>query len=438
MSSQHRHAGAQGAGAAALSSRVRLVLAAGVLGLLLGVLWGAADVPRYTASAGVLLSGDGGAPASEVELEAAVQLAASERVASRAAGLLGGDVSGADLLSEIAASADPGAGVVTIEAESDSPDFAAAAANGYALALTRVGGKRYELGAEATIPDGPSENRSTLWWGLGGLLAGLAIGGAGVALRDRLRSQGRGPGAVFADESMPVPPVPYVLRLGVPGEVLRREGGRIETDPDEAGHLDELAARLGIGEEDGPRRLAVLDADDDDGALVVASALAIAAGGRGLRAIVVESDLGSPALAALLDLPATPGLAEYLRGDAGPRDVLRSVRVRAGEGSGSSQLTCLPAGEAHGDEVDDERLAALIERLGRVYDLVLVSGTRVGGGAEAATVAELTDGAVLVASAVGDGPAAIRRAVEALGEANIPASVLTRSGSAQSRPQSPL
>ncbi|MFN8152457.1 MAG: hypothetical protein U0R24_15205 [Solirubrobacterales bacterium] len=356
-------------------------------------------------------------------------------MASRAAGLLGGDVGGADLLSEIDASADPGAGAVTIEAESDSPDFAAAAANGYALALTRVGGKRYELGAEATIPDGPSQNRSTLWWGLGGLLAGLALGAAGVALRDRLRSEGREPGAAVADESIPVP---FVLRLGVPGEVVRREGGRVETDAGEAGHLDELAARLGIAGDGAPRRLAVLDADDDDGALVVASALAIAAGGRGLRAILVESDLGSPALAALLGLPATPGLAEYLRGDAGPRDVLRSVRVRAGDGSRSSQLTCVPAGEADGDGVDDERLAALIERLGRVYDLVLVGGTRVGGGAEAATVAALTDGVVLVASAAGDAPAAIRRAVGALGEANIPAAVLTRSGAAQSRPQSPL
>lgn len=455
MSSQHRHAGVAGAGAATLPAPVRAVLAAAIAGLLAGVLWGVADAPRYTATATVLVSGDGGAPATDTELGAAVQLAGSERVASRTAILIGGDVGGADILSDVEVSADPGAGAVRIAADSESPDFAAAAANGYALALTKVGGKRFELGSEATIPDSPSENRSAPLWGLFGLLAGTALGFGGVALRDRRAraggeaEPGSADGAAMAGpEAGGRPasfagadalPVANVVELGAPGDLLRFEGGRVETDPEAGRGIAALAARLAIGADDGPRVLTFIDGDEAGGALAVASSLAIAAGGMGVRAIVVESDVASPALAALLDLPATPGLIDYLRGDAAPRDVLRSVRVRPGEGSsGATQLTCVLAGEAEGDGIDEERFAALIERLARVYDLVLVCGPPVADGAAAVAVAAPSEGVVLVASAAGDVALAFREAVGRLGETPVRVGVLTGSGAAQSRPQSAL
>ena len=290
-------AGARAAGGAALSPRVRAIVAIGLLGLLLGFLWGIADVPRYTASASVLVTSKGGEPAGEAELEAAAQLAQSAEVAAPAAGLIGGDVAGADLLSDIDVAADPSAGAVRIDADSDSPDFAAAAANGYALALVEVGGKRYEEGAQASIPDSPSEDRSAPLWALIGLLAGLLLGFAVTAVRSRTAgaepAKPRPKAAPSAGES------PAALaRLGDPARLLVRSGEASEFNPAALGDLAAAAAALGLDDADGPRRVAAVGVGAGGGALEVLVGLAVLAGERGLRTILVEADLDAPVLAA--------------------------------------------------------------------------------------------------------------------------------------------
>ncbi len=47
-----------------------------------------------------------------------------------------------------------------VSATSESPDYAAAAADGYAEALVKVEGDPLALGASASIPTTPFENRS--------------------------------------------------------------------------------------------------------------------------------------------------------------------------------------------------------------------------------------------------------------------------------------
>lgn len=433
-----RRAGGTPAGAA-LSGRARAVIAMGLVGMLLGFLWGVADVPRYSAAATVLVTGEGGAPAEGAELGAAAQLAESAKVAERAAGLLGDDVAGADLLSDITASTDPGAGAVRIEAEADSPDFAAAAANGYALALVEVGGKRYEQGARASIPGSPSENRSAPLWALLGLIVGLLAGAGLVALRAR--------GGTSREASVPMAApeprlaedafgAPVLASFAEPSVLLDRGGGREpELAAAAAGTFVGLADDLGIGT-GGPRRLAVLDVAAGDGSLEVLIGLAVAADERGLNAIAVEGDLDEPALAALLGARSAPGLSDYLRGSAGPREVLRSAPVRAG--GERVALVCVPAGEPADlpEGVDGERFAGLMERLPRVYDLVLVSAPPVGDGTDAGAISALCDGVVLVSADDEGAGERIAAAVESLAGSRLLGGVLTGSPSAQSRPQS--
>ena len=435
--------GARAATTAALSARARTVIAAGLAGLLLGFLWGVADVPRYTASATVLVSGGGGAPAADAELGAAAELAAGAEVADRAAGLLGGDVSGADLLSEIEASADPSAGAVRIEAEADSPDFAAAAANGYAMALVDVGGKHYGEGAAADIPGAPSANRSALGWSLIGLLAGLLAGLAAVAIAGRRRAAYSEPSAPWTEPASRLPVrgaedgfngAPILARIADPAGLIGGGDEAIEIDRAGARIFADVAAELRLDEPDqAPRRLAVLEPATGEGALAVVFGLAVAAADLGLRAIVVEADLDEPALASRIGVRARPGLRDYLRGTAGPRDVLRSVPV--GVGGERAALVCVPAGESGGpppEGVGGERFAALIRRLPRAYDLILLCGPPVGRGAEAAAIARLMDGVVLVAADEGEAGPRIADAVAALGDASLLGAVLV----AQSRGQS--
>ncbi len=439
--------GAAAAASAALSPRARALIAAGLVGLLLGFLWGVADVPRYTASATVLISG-GGAPAEAAELAAATELAAGAEVADRAAGLLGGDVAGADLLSEIDATADPSAGAVRIEAEADSPDIAAAAANGYAAALVDVGGKRYSAGGAAAIPGAASEDRSALLWSLLGLLAGLLAAAAAVAIAGR---RGRAPRPEPETEPAPGPesafrfpahqpeprPAPepagaaVLAQIADPAALVNVSDGVVTIADADADAFADLAAELRLADPDqAPRRLALLEPAAGVGALAVVIGLAITAAELGRRVIVVEADLDEPALARRIGVAPVPGLREYLRGSAGPRDVLRRVPVDVRERR--LGLVSVPAGDpgpAPPEGIGGDRFAALIGRLPRAYDLVLISGPAIDRGPDAAAIARLSDAVVLVAEAAGE---ARSRAAEALAGTPLIGLVLTAQSGGQS------
>ena len=197
-----------------------------------------------------------------------------------------------------------------------------------------------------------------------------------------------------------------------PEEAVRVEGDRrIALRSAGEGPLERLAGALDLGGEDGPRTVAVAGASDRGGSVAVAAVIGALAADRGMRAAVVDADLEAPALAALLELEEDPGLGEYLVGDASPRDVLRTVRASLDDGE-ERLLICVPAGTAGGDEdgVEGPRFQGLVERLPRVYDLVVFAApplTADRGGA----MPELVDASILVA---GPGPVQAERAGEAV------------------------
>lgn len=451
-------------GSGALGPGLRAVIAAGLVGLLAGFLWGVADVPRYTAAAAVVVSPRGDGEIDSAELDRYASLGKSSKVAAKAAAILGGDVPGGDLLSEVSVVPSTASGGLLVRASADAPDIAAATADGYAQALVAVGGKRLEAGAAATLPEAPSENRSALLWSALGLLAGLLLGAAGVAAISRLAagSARREPdgvadvppataerdlapaGAHVAEPEPEEQPPAVEDAFGVPmiagpldprGPAQRAEGA-LWLDPAAAGAIDELIEELGIDDEDGPRTIAVLEAGAGEGADAVMIGLAIAAGELGLRAIAVEADLADPTLAQAAGVAASPGLRDYLDGGAGPRDVLRSARV--GGGAGATPLVCVPAGTSGPDPssaLGGPRFAALLDRLSRVYDVVLLSGPPASEGRDAAALADRVDGVVLVAADSPGAPERIAAAVEEISRENLIAGVLTRPEPSQARPQ---
>jgi Mrp family chromosome partitioning ATPase len=122
----------------------------------------------------------------------------------------------------------------------------------------------------------------------------------------------------------------------------------------------------------------VLLSGEGDAASVAAIGLGSAAAAAGRRTIVVECDLAEPRLAAQLGLSAAPGVHEYLRWEAEPRDVLQPV-VLAGPAATAARdpLICICAGRpAHKAEtlLGLQSFAHMIGKLRGAYELVLVTG----------------------------------------------------------------
>lgn len=116
----------------------------------------------------------------------------------------------------------------------------------------------------------------------------------------------------------------------------------------------------------------------------VALGLAASATADGRRVALLECDLASPGLAGLLGLSATPGLHEYLRGEAEAAQILQSL-VLAGPASGraTEPLACIVAGEPEPEPaalLDSDRCIHATGKLRRAYDLLVIDGPPTGPG----------------------------------------------------------
>jgi tyrosine-protein kinase len=111
---------------------------------------------------------------------------------------------------------------------------------------------------------------------------------------------------------------------------------------------------------------------------LVARGLATVEAAGGQRVCLLECDLSRPAAAAELGLAETPGLHEYLRGEAEPPQILQSL-VLAGPASAeaTAPLTCIVAGgflPSPASVLASERCADAIAMLRRAYDLLVIEG----------------------------------------------------------------
>lgn len=379
----------------------RTVLVLTLIGTAVGFAWGIADRPVYRATATVAVESDSQG-ADRARLERFAQRGESAAVARRAAAILGRDVPGADLLADVSVEPGPAGGFLVVAAEADAPDVAVAAADGFARALVAVEGDPLALGAAPTVPAGPAEDRPAGLWAAIGALAGLLAGLLAVAATRRRRGAPAAPGAASRQPT----PADRVVDFGS-GLLADAGSGALAVAPPALADAGMLADRLGLRSGTGPRSLAVVPVGASAPAVELAATLAIAAAGAGRRALVVESDLDEPVLADRLGVEPEPGLAEYLAGDAAPRDVLRAIAaVPAG-------FACVPAGSGVAAGLPGPRFADLAARLARAYDFVAHVTPPVDGRDDGA-VAALFDDVVVVAGPA-DGAAELDRAVERLG-----------------------
>ena len=435
------YAGGRMSVGAALGARVRAIVAVALLGMLIGFAWGLADEPTYGATATVVLAKTpGNAEKADLKLARYADIARSSEVAAIAAANLGDDVPGADLLSDLSVAPAPNGVALRLTASAGQPDFAVAAANGYAEALVESAGKDesgkpLELGAAAVLPDGPSENRSALLWALIGLGGGLLIALLGVAILGRRRRSPR-PGPAIAESRREAPErledifgAPLLASIADPEDGLGvGPRGRLAVGEPVASDYADLAAEIVRSDPDGPRTLAVLAPAGGEDAISVAIGVSVAASRAGLRVLLVEADLAAPALADLVRVEPGPGLGDYLGGLVGPRDVLRNVRV-GGAAAERTSIACVPAGErgpAIPRTVAGERFDDLVERLPKVYDLVVLIAPPILSDQDSVIVARAAGGVLVVSPAADPATAPeLGRAAARLAGANVLGTVST-------------
>lgn len=121
------------------------------------------------------------------------------------------------------------------------------------------------------------------------------------------------------------------------------------------------------------RVLAIVGEGEAPAVAAIGIAAAASAGGRGT--ILVDCDLARPRLAGSVGLAASPGLHEYLRWEAEPRDVLQPVALAGSGAAGASHLVCVCGGRPAAKTetlLGLQSFAHMVAKLRGAYELVLL------------------------------------------------------------------
>jgi capsular exopolysaccharide synthesis family protein len=144
----------------------------------------------------------------------------------------------------------------------------------------------------------------------------------------------------------------------------------------------------------GLRTLVVTSALPQEGKTVIAANLAISFAREGIRVLLIDADLRRPAMHRLFGVARSPGLAQALANSATVESSIRATSV-----SGLSILACgsLPTNPT--ELIRGTRMRELLETIGASYDLVIIDTPPVLPVADAAIIAAVSDGVLMVVRA---------------------------------------
>lgn len=258
-----------------------------------------------------------------------------------------------------------------------------------------------ELVAVANPPPLDSDPEVTRYAAVGGgagLLAGLLIalvlrrsrGGAKVRRRNEIE-------AVEAFYGAPLLASVAKTDALASGPVLPHELPRVQVEA--FGMLAAAIRHFDIGTD--IRSLLITSAKPGDGKSTVAFNLSsvLAAGGR--RALLIETDLRLPTLAAKLGLPAGAGLADILAGDAEVDEVITQITVTPAHRHHRRMLDVVVAGRTRippAELLESERMADLLMWAEQRYDLIVLDTAPMAVVADGISLLRRVDAALVVGS----------------------------------------
>jgi capsular exopolysaccharide synthesis family protein len=241
----------------------------------------------------------------------------------------------------------------------------------------------------AEVPTNPVSPRKSLAIVLGVVL-GLVLGIGGAVLREALNRRIRGEDDAAA-----------IARAPVLGSIVEDPQAKsnplvVVNDPDSvaAEAYRRLRTNLRVLRADhGVRSFVVSSAVASEGKTVIVANLGVALAQAGSRVVLVDADLRRPMLADVLGLPSTLGLTSVLADNVPVQAALQSWRD-------GLPLEVLASGwrpSNPSELLESPRFAAVLGALMERVDVVLVDAPALLSVADAAILARLTSGMILVA-----------------------------------------
>lgn len=225
----------------------------------------------------------------------------------------------------------------------------------------------------AVTPLAPSNNTGSRLIALA-TAAGLAFGAALAVLLDLLDRRFRYPEQVTRE-----------LGLSVLGVVPRIDDGRGRQSAERAAQIVEAfrALRLNVRYAAPHQHVAlgITSPGSGDGKSLIASNLALAFAQGGWKTVLIDADVRRGQLNGTFDLPASPGLVEYLEGTSLLSEVVHPTQ--------HDNLWVVPGGQRHRrapELLATARLPQLLAALGAEHDAIIVDTPPLGAGTDAYAV----------------------------------------------------
>ena len=261
----------------------------------------------------------------------------------------------------------------------------------------------------ASLPYRPATPRVPLNLALG-VLMGLGCGVALAALRElrdsRLherfeveRTVGFPVLAVIPQLRGPGPVLPAVTQDQLPPRREHRSARALRDANVTLEAFRALAVDLkfagGLPTSGGPIAIAVTSSTRGEGKTMTACNLALTRASHGVRTLLIDADIRGAGVAAFFKSP-TPnyGLSDLLAGSADYATVCTQLRVQ-----GRDTLSIIPAGSPtpHSAELlESVEMRRLLEEAKQHYDLIVIDTPPLTGVTDAAAIASIVDGVILV------------------------------------------
>jgi Mrp family chromosome partitioning ATPase/capsular polysaccharide biosynthesis protein len=281
-----------------------------------------------------------------------------------------------------------------------------------------------------TTPNGPRTLRNTIL----GLVLGLTLALLAAFGRDVLDRRLRGAGQIGEQLGWPI--LGHVRDAVFTAPVFFSPNGKSIAEERDREAFRMLRQNLHFLDVDSPpKSIAVTSALAEEGKSTVASALACACAASGAQTLLVDCDLRRPSIADRFGLAKTPGLTDYLLGDATPAEILQMVELPVvpgvpsgrngsgpapGESGSGRRLACITAGGRVPETAEllgSERFADFLRQVTDAYDqVVLDSGPLLAVADTTVLLAETQAALICIRSqrTTQDQAAAVKQAVERL------------------------
>jgi polysaccharide biosynthesis transport protein len=204
-------------------------------------------------------------------------------------------------------------------------------------------------------------------------------------------------------------------------DAIEMESWRRESSPLAESFRTTLTSILLAGaSEQRSRIIAVTSSVAGEGKTTVASNLAIALAGIVAPVLLVDGDLRNPRLQRVFRAPDAKGLADVLREDVPIEDYATSAIARATEVEGLYVMPSGRGGRSITNLLYSDRLAALLQRLRREFNAIVIDTPPALPVADARLLGRLADGVILVVRAGHTSRDAVLAAAERLRDDGTP------------------